>query len=127
MLNPKIRKDLLYLAPVIHINGYFYVFGGRGQGNDSFLRTIGRLNQGRYQWSRAGQLQFGRYSHNVVFDGTSILVAGGSGENWFEPFNTELCSITGSGSLTCTANNLKLYQYSWQPTVFLVPSDFCKN
>ena len=90
-----------------------YIFGGCGQGSYSFLRTIERFNQGRYQWSKDGQLQFGRYMHNVVFDGMSILVAGGHGANghWFEPFYTERCSITGSGSLSCIAQDPKLYPY----------------
>ena len=83
-------------------------------------RTIGRLDAMRTAWSKVGELISGRFGHNAIFDGSSLIVVGGYGS-----FKTEKCIIS-NGQVTCMAQDPELYRYVYYPELFLIPVDFCK-
>ena len=84
-------------------------------------KTIGRFDATRRAWSKSGELINRRYGHNAIYDGSSLVVIGGSGLR-----NTERCVIS-KGRTTCTAQNPKLKWYFTYPELFLVPVNFCKT
>ena len=88
-----------------------------GLGGDE---TIGRMDDSG-QWTKAGQLNRGRYGHNVIFDGQYIIVVGGELER-----DTERCQLQ-NGAITCTTQEPKLNYYYLYPELFLVPDAFCKG
>ena len=109
-------KDNLVVAPVLYLEEAFYVFGGCcGNSND-----IGRLDNNN-QWSRAGVLQEARHAHGAIFDGSHIMVMGGSGK-----FQTEKCTIQ-DGTISCVSQQPTLNNYWWYPELYLVSDTFCKN
>ena len=75
-------------------------------------------------WSKAGELVTGRYGHNVIYDGSSVLVIGGSGRN--DTMMTEKCTISNN-QMTCTEQNPELTKYKFWPELFLVSVDYCKS
>ena len=91
MYIPTIASSYTYDAPVVFIDGAFYVIGGIGSSS-----TIGKLDVSKRVWSRSGQLSKGRYSHNAIFDGENILIVGGMGT-----FMTEKCSFSNE-QITCS-------------------------
>ena len=100
------------------IEDSFYVIGGRVDGDDS--KTVGRFDATRRVWSKSGELINGRWGHNAIYDGSSLIVVGGDGL-----YKTERCEIS-NGQTTCTAQNPELYNYVSYPELFLVPVNFCK-
>ena len=103
-------------ASIIYVDGAFFVIGGYNKSKD-----IGRLDAITMIWSKAGELLVGRHGHNAIFDGSSVLVVGGSGSQ-----KTEKCTIS-SNKMTCTENNPELNDYYRYPELFLVSKEFCKN
>ena len=101
------------------------MIGGR---TDKSLKdpTVGRLNAVSTIWSLAGNLVYGRHGHNAIFDGTSLIIVGGSSVNGTEPIKTEKCSFLNN-DLICTAQNPELYAYIFTPELFLVPYNYCKT
>ena len=73
-------------------------------------------------WSKAGDLVNGRHGHNVIYDGSSLIVAGGVTSS----LKTEKCTIS-SGQVSCTTQNPTLHDYAYYPELLLVPVDFCKT
>ena len=106
------------MAPIIHVKNAFYVIGGKDN-TGKYLKTIGRMDiEGR--WTQAGELKQAREGHNVIYDGTYLIVVGGR-----DSLQTEKCSIK-SGSVICTSQNPELIDYGFYPELFLVPESFCK-
>ena len=73
------------------------------------------------RWTQAGELKEARYGHNVIYDGTHLLVVGGYGN-----LQTEICSIE-SNMVNCTSQSPELTEYAYYPELFLVTDSFCKN
>ena len=84
-------------------------------------KTIGRFEAIQRVWSKSGELKRGRYGHNAIYDGSSLIVVGGEGI-----YKTERCEIS-NGQTTCTAQNPELNKYAYYPELFLVPVNFCKT
>ena len=101
---------------IIYVNSAFYIFGGH-----SSVKDIGRLDGTTMIWSKAGELTKGRWGHNAIYDGSSVLVVGGVGT-----FKTEKCTISNN-QVTCTEQNPELVDYRTYPELFMVPVDFCKT
>ena len=118
MLIPVEASSYIYRAPIVFIDGAFYVIGGYGATNRN---VIGKLNTTTKIWSKSGELVTGRYGHNAIFDGTSILVVGGSRTK-----KTEKCLFSNE-QITCSEQNPELYDYYAYPELFWVPTDFCKT
>ena len=117
--------DYIFNAPVVYADGAFYIIGG----NPS-LKAIGRLDSITMVWSKAGDLVNGRYGHNAIFDGSSIIVVGGgyvnSNNHSDHKLKTEKCELSG-GKVTCHEQNPLLDNYTKYPELFLVQAEFCKN
>ena len=71
-------------------------------------------------WSKVGDLNSARSSHNVIFDGAHFLVIGGSGTQ-----KTEKCAMA-NGQMTCAEQTPELEMYANYPELYLVPLNFCK-
>ena len=82
--------------------------------------TIAKLDSTSHEWSKSGDLQVGRYAHNAVFDGSDIIVVGGSVER-----KTEKCSLS-DGQVTCVEQAPSLSDY-YHPELFLIEEGFCKD
>lgn len=113
--------DHLRQAPIIYVDGAFFVIGGIDSASN-YSNNIGRLDEETLSWTKAGTLKSGRYGHNAVFDGSVILVVGGN----YQPTKTEKCVISGT-QVTCTEQSPELRHYVNYPELFLVPSNFCQN
>ena len=72
-------------------------------------------------WSKAGELVTGRNSHNAIYDGSTVLVVGGSSTK-----KTEKCTISNY-QMTCTEQNPELSNYTVYPELFMVSADYCKT
>ena len=108
------------MAPIVYIRDAFYVFGGCTDITCSDT-TIGKLNA-ELVWGKVGDLNEGRRTHNVIFDGDYLLVIGG----YSGTLPTEKCTLSTSG-VNCTEQNPLLRFYSHYPELFLVPSNVCQN
>ena len=73
------------------------------------------------RWTQAGELKVARYGHNVIYDGTHLLVLGGS-----DTRITEICSIE-SNMVNCKSQSPQLKDYYIYPELFLVSDSFCKD
>ena len=112
-------SSFIYWAPIIYVDGFFYVFGGYPY--SSHGTTINKLDAATHVWSKAGDLNTSRFAHNVIFDGRHFLVIGGAGTK-----QTERCT-TRQGEMTCVEQAPKFKNYAWYPELFLVPDNFCKK
>lgn len=110
-------------APIIHISGAFYLFGGHSEA----LRetTIGRFDLAFKRWSKSGNLETARSGHNVIYDNQYVIVVGGN-PGLDAPVHSEKCAIS-IGRVACNSQAPELANYSYYPELFLVPADFCKN
>ena len=117
ILVPVKATSFLARAPIIYVDGAFYVIGGLGATNQN---VIGRLDATTKIWSKSGELVNGRYGHRAIFDGASILVVGGEGTK-----KTENCAIS-KGQITCFEQDQELYNYNIYPELFLIPANFCR-
>ena len=111
-------------APIIHVYGAFYVIGGQ-KGNDAYSKTISKLDPISYEWSEAGDLVVGRSGHNVIFDGSDIIIVGGYAGNGVS-LKAEQCTIA-EGKVTCVEQDPSLVDYSYYPELFLVEEGYCKE
>ena len=111
----------IYRAPIIYVEGFFYVSGGESDA-ESYVTTIGRLDAITMQWSKAGDLVYARRSHNVIYEGSSLVVVGGLPDL----LRTEKCTISND-QVSCTAQNPSLENYAAYPELFLVPVGYCKT
>ena len=118
MLIPVKASSYIAYAPVIYVDGAFYVIGGDGATDKN---VIGRLDATTKTWSKSGELIDGRGGHNAIFDGSSILVVGGDYDR-----KTEKCSFS-EGQITCTEQDPELVYYYLYPELFLIPANFCKS
>ena len=73
-------NDYICRAPIVYVDGYFYIIGGYTDVND-YDKTIGRLDATSMIWSKSGDLVNGRYGHNAIYDGSSLIVVGGYGSS----------------------------------------------
>ena len=73
------------------------------------------------KWTNAGDLVTGRSEHNVIYDGSYLLVIGGYGNK-----ASERCAIT-NGQVACTSQMPELTNYSYYPELYLVPVGYCKE
>ena len=94
-------------------------------GSSSYSQTIAKLDTFTYEWSKAGDLIQGRRGHNVIFDGSDIIVVGGDAGKNVTPKN-EKCTITGD-KVTCVEQDPALKDYALYPELFLVEDGFCKD
>ena len=72
-------------------------------------------------WTKAGELVTGRYGHNAIYDGSTVLVVGGRGT-----FKTEKCTISNN-QMNCNEQNPELTNYYAYPELFTVSADYCKS
>ena len=121
---PSKDNSYIYRAPIIHVEGAFYVIGGV-TGSTGYSKTIARLDSISYEWSKAGDLISGRYGHNAIFDGSNIIVIGGYAGSGVS-LKTEKCSIA-EDKVTCIEQDPSLVNYSFYPELFLVEEDYCKE
>ena len=105
-------------APIVHIDGGFFLFGGWSGSNEA---TIGRLDITTRQWTYAGNLVTARRGHNAIYDGQYVIVIGGGGT-----YESEKCSLSNN-QMTCTSQMPELYNYYAYPELHLVPVDYCKQ
>ena len=115
-------KDSSYIraAPLIHVEGVFYVIGGETR-STSYSKTLARLDSISYEWSEAGDLITGRKGHNAIFDGSDIVVVGGYGT-----CKTQKCTIA-ENKVTCTEQDPSLVNYAYYPELFLIEEEYCKK
>ena len=113
-------NQFINYAPIVFIDGAFYVIGGYTDVRYDDT-TIGRLDAKTMIWSKSGNLVNGRRGHNAIYDGSSLIVVGGTGTR-----KTEKCTISND-QVSCTAQNPNLTYYHYYPELFLVPFDFCKT
>ena len=114
----KVTGENLRYASVISVQNAFYVIGGKTDSISSNI--IGRMDPNR-QWSQAGELVKARHGHNVIYDGTYLMVVGGRDSAY-----TEKCTIE-SGTVICSTQTPKLTSFSYYPELFLVSDSFCKD
>ena len=90
----------------------------------SYSKTIAKLDSISYEWTKAGDLIVGRRAHNVIFDGSNIIVVGGhiGGDS----VKTEKCTIA-EGKVTCVEQDPSLFDYSYYPELFLVEEGYCEE
>ena len=136
-------KETSYWAPIVFIDGAFYVVGGRERQGVS-TKTIARFDALFKTWSegqgstifiskliidilhikkdlvKGGELVTARSQHNAIFTGESLIVVGG----YEDTFNTEVCKLS-DGIFTCTEQDPVLVNYLNTPELFLVVSDYC--
>ena len=99
------------------------MFGGETDIN-AYDTTIGKLDADLI-WTKVGDLNKGRWGHNVIFDGSYALVVGGyGGRDVYLP--TVKCDISSS-SINCIEQAPLLYGYYNYPELFIVPPNFCKT
>ena len=79
---------------------------------------IGRLSSSN-EWSKAGELNNGRFGHGAIFVDGFLMVIGGD-----DNYSTEKCEIKNE-AITCESQNPSLSWYSLYPELFLVPSSYC--
>ena len=72
-------------------------------------------------WSKSGDLVNGRNRHNAIYDGSSLLVIGGTDSR-----KTEKC-VVSNGQVSCSSQNPELTDYYSYTELFLVPVDYCKT
>ena len=72
-------------------------------------------------WTDAGTLVTGRWHHNAIYDGESLIVVGGRGTK-----KTEVCNLS-NGIFFCVEQNPELEYYYVYPELFLVAENFCKE
>ena len=72
-------------------------------------------------WTKAGELVTGRIGHNAIYDGSTVLIVGGSGT-----LKTEKCTISNN-QMSCTEQNPQLSDYSYYPELFMVSANYCKS
>ena len=113
--------DYVCYAPIVFVDGAFYVIGGA---TGSYSKTIARLDSISHEWSKAGDLIQGRCGHNAIFDGSDIIVVGG--EVGIGSVKTEKCTIA-EGKVTCVEQDPSLLDYSFYPELFLVEEGYCKE
>ena len=104
-------------APIVFIDGGFYVVGGY----PSSKTQIARLDASTMIWTDAGALVTGRFYHNAIYDGASLIVVGGDGTK-----KTEVCNLS-NGIFSCVEQNPELSEYYGYPELFLVAENFCKE
>ena len=83
-------KDVIGIAPIVYIQGDFYVFGG--ETNDCFIRpgigdwrcnyqstkSIKRFSLSSRRWYSAGKMSQSKKGHNIIpISSDTVLVAGG--------------------------------------------------
>ena len=120
MLIPVKASSSIHQAPIIFIDGAFYVIGGDGATNQN---VIGKFDATTKKWSKSGELTDGRQGHNAIFDGTSILVVGGADT---KAVKTEKCLFSNE-QITCSEQDPALVYFCFYPELFLVPTNFCKT
>ena len=118
---PYKAEDWIKVAPILFVHDSYYVIGGR-HGTQAYSNVIGRMDQGM-NWTQAGTLQQARRAHNAIFDGESMIIVGG---NEIKDLKTEVCSFQSDKSVSCTAQEPALTDYSHYPALFLVDQSFCK-
>ena len=99
------------------------MIGGK-TGSSNYSKTIAKLDSISYEWTKAGDLVAGRYAHNAIFDGSDIIVVGGSVISG--SVKTEKCTIA-EGKVTCVEQDPALVSYSYYPELFLVEDGYCKE
>ena len=112
----------IHLAPIIFVDGAFYVIGG-DRGSNS--KTVAKLDSSSHEWSKAGNLVVGRNGHNAIFDGSHIIVVGGY-KSGGGSAKTEKCTIA-EGKVTCVEQDPELVNYAFYPELFLVEEGYCKE
>ena len=123
ILIPTKDGSYIFYAPIIHVDGAFYVIGGR-TGHEIYSKTIARLDSISYEWSKPGDLIKGRRGHNAIFDGSDIIIVGGYDGRY--SLTTEKCTISGD-KVTCVEQDPALQDYSYYPELFLVEEGYCKE
>ena len=126
MIPGKASGSYLAFAPIIHMSGAFYLFGGY---SSSFSEsTIGRFDITSGKWTNAGNLVTARAGHSVIYDGQFLLVVGGRPNSDSDGLSemTEKCSIS-NGKVSCVSQTPQLTGYRSYPELFLVPLGFCKD
>ena len=109
----------VYYAPVIHSRDSFYIIGG-STGIALHGQTIARFSMDTMRWTRAGNLNDGRFGHGAIELGDSFLIIGG-----WKTRPTEQCTINADGKFECNSQQPDLTNYSVYPELFKVPNDFC--
>ena len=109
----------IYLAGVIFVDGWFYVFGGLMDSESTNI--IGRLDAVTHIWaSSPGSLNAARRGSSAIYDGSNFIVVGDR-----ETQMTEKCTLTDN-KMTCTGQTPELTDY-YELALFLVPLDYCKH
>ena len=109
----------IYLAGVIFVDGWFYVFGGLMDSESTNI--IGRLDAVTHIWAPSpGNLKASRRGNSAIFDGLNFIVVG-------DPYTqmTEKCTLSGN-KMACTEQTPELTDY-YELALFLVPLDYCKH
>ena len=83
------------------------------------FQNIGRFHEATQTWSKAGEMNIGRTYHRAIYDGSSFLAVGTSGNK-----KTDKCVLEGE-KMTCTLLDASV-EWFWQyPALFLVdPAEY---
>ena len=100
-------------APVVYAQlSYFYFC----------YQIIARLDGESYKWSRVGELNRGRFGHNVFYLNGRFLVVGST---YIFGAKSEKC-IYKNNEMVCYSQYPKLLgKYSYTPELMTVTDDYC--
>ena len=104
---------------IIFVNSWSYILGGYTNIN-KYDKTIARLDDISYLWTKVGELNQGRRGHNAIVVQGEILVVGG----YTGSLKTERC-IETDGQIRCSAQEPELTKYAYYPELFAVPDNYC--
>ena len=84
------------------------------------LKTITNFNSSTNTWSNIGSLITARQGHNVIYDGSNLIVVGGERQ-----VKTEVCRLLND-KMFCVEQTPELFGYANYPELFLVSDNFCQ-
>ena len=122
------NASYIYSQAVVYAHSSYFYFGGYGPRisndklvlySDVFLSIIARLDGSSYKWSKVGELNEARESHNAIQLNGQFLVAGGS-----DTYKTERCTYNNN-KMVCHSQPPNLEWYVSTPEFMTVSDDYC--
>ena len=122
-----INASYIYDQAVVYAHSSYFYFGGDGRPivNDKpatrsvELSIIARLDGSSYKWSKVGELNEARESHNAIQLNGQFLVAGGR-----DTYKTERCTYNNN-KMVCHSQSPSLEWYVSTPEFMTVSDDYC--
>ena len=113
---PPIDKKAMSSYAVVFHGGHHYYFGGRGQFDG--LKSVCRLQEKTWNWSKLGQLNSVRKDHSVISVEEKFIVIGGHSSPYAEE------CLLDNGEFRCTELQAWFFNYYISPILFLVDENY---